>query len=138
MSPAGSNTRASHAAARAKTIKGSSPSESPTPPNVPTEVVTRLYKHVKLIKTAHASSKPSKVVCEGPIYSDNDKQDLDAVDDDEDYIESNFSSFPKPALSCNRIMGRLQKPDTSNMSMKQEKKALEDYEKKHRQYTDSC
>ena len=69
MSTAGSNAWASCAAARAKNIKGSSASNSPTPPDVPTEVVTRLYQHGKLIKTAPAKSKPSKLVCGGLVFT---------------------------------------------------------------------
>ena len=48
VSPAGSNARAARAAARAKNI--TSPCDSSSPQDaVPTEVVTRLYKHGKLV-----------------------------------------------------------------------------------------
>jgi hypothetical protein len=104
---------------------------------VPTEVVTRLYKHGKLIRTVPAKSNPSKAACDGLIYSDDDEEDLNAVDDDE-YIKKNFTLFPKPAtVSHNRVMGGPQKPDTSNMSAKQERKELAKYERMWRQYTDS-
>ena len=103
VSPAGSNARAARAAARAKNITSTSNAQSP-PHAVPTEVVTRLYKHGKLIRTVPAKSNPSKAACDGLIYSDDDEEDLNAVDDDE-YIEKNFTSFPKPAaVSRNRVM----------------------------------
>jgi len=134
VSPAGSNARAARAAARAKNIPGNAQSPRDA---VPTEVVTRLYKHGKLIRTVPAKSNPSKAACDGLIYSDDDEEDLNAVDDDE-YIEKNFTSFPKPAaVSRNRVMGGPQRPDTSNMSAKQEMKELEKYQKIRRQYTDS-
>ena len=58
------------------------------------------------------------------------------MDDDEDYVETNFTSFPRPPVSHNRIgiVDGPQKSDTSNMSAKQEKKELMKYEKKWKNY----
>jgi hypothetical protein len=61
VSPAGSNARAARAAARAKNIPGNAQSPRDA---VPTEVVTRLYKHGKLIRTVPAKSNPSKAACD--------------------------------------------------------------------------
>jgi hypothetical protein len=73
------------------------------------------------------------------IYSDDDEKELDAVDDDEDYVEKNFTSFPPPAKNVRRtrVLGGPQPPDTSNMSPKEEKKALARFEKERRRWLDS-
>ncbi len=135
--PAGSNARASRATARAKNQSADSGASSPSLA-VPKEVVTRLYKHGRLILTVPTKSKPSEPLCEGLIYSDNDEKDLDAVDNDADYINKNFTSFPPPATaSCNRVIGGPQRPDTSKMSQRDEKKALKKFERDRTQWLDS-
>ncbi len=91
ISPAGSNARSSRAAARARnqSAAGSASSRSAS---VPKEVVTtRLYKCGRLIETDPSNLRPSAPQLCMLIYSDDDKKDLDAVDDDEDYVEKNFT-----------------------------------------------
>ncbi len=72
------------------------------------------------------------------VYSDDDKKDLDAVNDDEDYVEKNFTSFPPPAnVRRTRVLGGPQPLDTSNMSPKEAKKAWSRFEKERRRWLDS-
>ena len=131
--PAGSNARCSHAAARARNRSAASSASSPSA-SVPKEVVTtRLYKRGRLIETAPSNSRPSAPPPYMLIYSDDDEKDLDAVDDNKDYVEKNFTSFPPPAnVRRTRVLGGPQPPDTSNMSPKEEKKALARFEKERR------
>ena len=134
ISPAGSNARSYRAAARARNQSAANSASSPSA-SVPQEVVTtRLYKRGRLIKTAPSNLRPSAQPPCMLIYSDDDEKELDAVDDDEDYVEKNFTSFPPPAKNVRRtrVLGGPQPPDTSNMSPKEEKKALARFEKERR------
>jgi hypothetical protein len=95
---------------------------------VPTEVVTRLYHHGKLVieiqspkkSSNNVATKPTGAHCNGLLYSDDDEY-LNNVDEDE-YEENNFSSFPQnDVVSCNCILGGPQRPDTSKMTLREEK-----------------
>jgi hypothetical protein len=112
---------------------------------VPTEVVTRMYHHVKLVKEIQSPKKSNNNVAKKPtvargnglLYSDDDKY-LNNVDEDE-YEENNFSSFPQNnGVSCNHlILGGPQRPDTSKMTLREEELALDKYQKKRKAYTDA-
>jgi hypothetical protein len=98
---------------------------------IPKEVqVARLYHRGK-VRTVFGNPRPA-----GLIYSDDDDNALDKVDDDEDNVEKNFSSFPSEVRSRNRVLGGPQRPDTSKMSEKEEVAALEKFKKMRRKYTD--
>jgi hypothetical protein len=85
----------------------------------------------KKIRTVIGNPRPS-----GLIYLNDDDKALDEVDDDEEYIEKNFSSFPRKVGSRNHILGGPHRPDTSKMSKKEEKAALYKFEKSRKKYTD--
>jgi hypothetical protein len=137
ISPAGSNARSSRAAARARNQSTSGASSPPA--SVPKVVTTRLFKRGRLIETAPSNARPAArqqappQPLSGLIYSDDDEKDLDAVDDDDEYVENNFSSFPPPAkVRRFRVLSGPQPPDTSNMSSTEETKALARFEKERR------
>jgi hypothetical protein len=100
---------------------------------VPTEVVTPLYHHGKLVKEIQlpkksnndVATKPTVARGDGLLYSDDDEY-LNNVDEDK-YEENNFSSFPQnDGVSCNhRILGGPQRPDTSKMTLREEELALD-------------
>ena len=142
ISPAGSNARSSRAAARARNQSTSGASSPPA--SVPKVVTTRLFKRGRLIETAPSNARPAArqqappQPLSGLIYSDDDEKDLDAVDDDDEYVENNFSSFPPPAkVRRFRVLGGPQPPDTSNMSSTEETKALARFEKERRRWLDA-
>ncbi len=111
---------------------------------VPTEVVTRLYYHGKLVKEIqlpkksnnNVATKPTVAYGDGLLYSDDDEY-LNNVDEDE-YEENNFSSFPQiNGVSHNHcILGGPQQPDTSKMTLHEEELAFDKYQKKRKAYTD--
>jgi hypothetical protein len=116
---------------------------------IPTEVVTRLHHRGKLVKVIQSPKKSKKDVVmkptiargDGLLYSEDDEY-LNNVDDDKDdedkYEDNNFSSVhPDNVVSCNRILGGPQRPDTSKMSKREEELALDNYKKKRKSYTDA-
>jgi hypothetical protein len=115
---------------------------------IPTEVVTCLYHRGKLVKVIqllkksknNVVTKPTLACGDGLLYSEDDNylNNIDEDEDDEDKYEDNdFSSVhPDDVVSRNRILGRPQRPDTSNMSKREEELALDNYKKKRKLYTD--
>ncbi len=112
---------------------------------VPTEVVTRLYCHGKLMKEIQSpkksnnnvATKPTVTRGDGLLYSDDDKY-LNNVDEDE-YEEDNFSSFPQDdGVSRNHcILGGPQRRDTSKMTLCEEELAIDKYQKERKAYTNA-
>ncbi len=116
---------------------------------IPTEVVTCLYHHGKLVKVIQLPkkskndvvTKPTIARGDGLLYSEDDKY-LNNVDEDEDDEDKNedyvFSSVhPDDVVSRNCILGGPQRPDTSKMSKREEELALDNYKKKRKSYTDA-
>ncbi len=57
---------------------------------------------------------------------------------EDEYEDNDFSSVhPDNVVSRNRILGGLQRPDTSKMSKREEELALDNYKKKRKLYTDA-
>ncbi len=114
---------------------------------IPTEVITCLYHHGKLVKVIQSPkkskndvvTKPTLACDNGLLYSEDDDylNNVDEDKDDEDeYEDNNFSSVhPDNVVSPNRILGGPQRPDTSKMSKREEELALDKYKKKRKSYT---
>jgi hypothetical protein len=116
---------------------------------IPTEVVTHLYHCGKLVKVIQLPkkskndvvTKPTLAHGDGLLYSEDDEY-LKNVDEDKDdegkYEDNDFSSVhPDDVVSRNYILGGPQRPDTSKMSKREEKLALDNYKKKRKLYTDA-
>jgi hypothetical protein len=98
---------------------------------IPKEVQLVWLYHRGKVRTVFGNLRPA-----GLIYSDNNDNAFDQVDDNEDYVKKNFSSFLREVRSRNCILGGPQRPDTLKMSEKEEVAALEKFKKMRRKYTD--